>query len=42
MRSRKKQNRWGTLLVSVGAMVLFGLVGVLLVLMSGNPADALT
>lgn len=42
MRSRKKQNRWGTLLVSVGAMVLFGLVGVLLVWMSGNPADALT
>ncbi|MGN0625985.1 MAG: hypothetical protein ACI4I8_06925 [Oscillospiraceae bacterium] len=41
MYSRKKQNRWGTLLVSAGAMVLFGLAGMLLVWMSGNPTDAL-
>ena len=40
MRRRKKQNSWITLSVSVGAIVLFGLVSVLLVWISGNTGDA--
>ena len=40
MGRRKKQNSWITLSVSVGAIVLFGLVSVLLVWISGNTGDA--
>ena len=40
MRRRKKQNSWITLSVSVGAIVLFGLVSVFLVWISGNTGDA--